>query len=259
MKKFIILISASMLIVLMLLFISCQGASGCDPCTFEVNYDDLDKIEDEFGFHYVKKGTVIKYGPYMYWHDEERKNIYECGCYKDDTGAGFYLTEGQEEFEDLILESDMNYIGIKDGLCVKWWKNGHKQEEGTYKNGKKDGLWISWWMNGNKRSEANYQDGSVEVLISWDENGQKRNERNYINGLWINWYGNGKKSIEENYEDNRLVKRTTWYRNGNKWEEGNYDDGRWIGIHWRYKEDGTCLRGLDYGDGSGEPIEIKCP
>ena len=34
---------------------------------------------------------------------------------------------------------------------INWYKNGQKEEEGTYKDGEFDGLWTYWDEDGNKR------------------------------------------------------------------------------------------------------------
>jgi len=65
---------------------------------------------------------------------------------------------------------------IKDGLHTEWYDNGHKKEEGTYKDGKKDGLWTSWYENGQKRSETTYKDGELISSECWDRNGIKLEE-----------------------------------------------------------------------------------
>jgi len=60
---------------------------------------------------------------------------------------------------------------IKDGLHTEWYDNGHKKEEGTYKDGKKDGLWTGWYENGQKKSEGTYKDGKRISSKEWNEDG----------------------------------------------------------------------------------------
>ena len=63
---------------------------------------------------------------------------------------------------------------IKDGLHTEWYDNGHKKEEGTYKDGKKDGLWTGWYENGQKKAERNFKDGGKDgIMTMWFENGKK--------------------------------------------------------------------------------------
>ena len=40
------------------------------------------------------------------------------------------------------------------GEWIAWYKNGQKQSEGNFKDGKPDGLFIAWYENGQKKSEA---------------------------------------------------------------------------------------------------------
>ena len=62
---------------------------------------------------------------------------------------------------------------IKDGLHTEWYDNGHKKEEGTYKDGKKDGLWTDYYENGQKRSVKTYKDEELISQNCWDKDGSK--------------------------------------------------------------------------------------
>ena len=47
---------------------------------------------------------------------------------------------------------------------IKYYPNGNKKEEGTFKDGKKDGLWTWWYENGQKKKEVTYKDGKQEGI-----------------------------------------------------------------------------------------------
>ena len=50
---------------------------------------------------------------------------------------------------------------------IKYYTNGNKKEEGTFKDGKKDGLWTWWYENGQKKKEVTYKDGKQEGIETW--------------------------------------------------------------------------------------------
>ena len=45
---------------------------------------------------------------------------------------------------------------------IKFYRNGQKREEGTFKDGEKDGVWTEWHENGQKESEGTYKDGEIQ-------------------------------------------------------------------------------------------------
>ena len=72
------------------------------------------------------------------------------------------------------------------GLKVVWHKNGQKESELNYKDGKMDGLWTQWHENGQKQREVNFKDGKEDGLaVMWHKNGQKGAECNWKDGKSI--------------------------------------------------------------------------
>ena len=72
--------------------------------------------------------------------------------------------------------SQLAYLPSQDtpftGKAVDFYKNGQKEKEGNYKDGKPDGLWVRWHKNGQKKSESNYKDG-VEISVKyWNSKGE---------------------------------------------------------------------------------------
>ena len=62
----------------------------------------------------------------------------------------------------------------KDGKWNKWYSDGNKSFEGTYKEGKKDGLWTYWYENGQKMEEETFKDGKLISQECWDEDGNEK-------------------------------------------------------------------------------------
>ena len=74
--------------------------------------------------------------------------------------------------EDLKLEERNGVMYLPNheepytGKYVTWHKNGQKQEEGAYKDGKEDGLATLWYENGQKATEAMHKAGKKNGLAT---------------------------------------------------------------------------------------------
>ena len=76
----------------------------------------------------------------------------------------------------------------KDGKHVVYYKNGQKESEGHYKDGKLDGLLTDWYENGKKEGEGNYKNGKEDGLATqWDEDGNKTLEIQYKDGKEVSY------------------------------------------------------------------------
>ena len=51
--------------------------------------------------------------------------------------------------------------GLKNGLWIRYWKNGSKKTEGHYLNSIKEGLWIEWLEDGSKYLEILYKNDKI--------------------------------------------------------------------------------------------------
>ena len=82
------------------------------------------------------------------------------------------LTSAKGEFQNELFSDE------------RYWKNGQKAYEKTYRNGIKNGKWIEWFENGQKAYEKTYKEGKEDGLrISWNENGDKVYEEKIIDGI----------------------------------------------------------------------------
>jgi antitoxin component YwqK of YwqJK toxin-antitoxin module len=147
------------------------------------------------------------------------------------------------------LDRDGNYL--RDGRYLRWYKNGHKEVEGFYKNGKisdtndipfsgQDGKWFFWYDNGQKRKEMNFHHDNREGLaVGWYDNGQMNIKCFYksdkLDGKYVEWHENGYLK-KEGYFKNGIPDGhcVTWYDNRQKQEESNYKNGKLEGakINW---------------------------
>jgi antitoxin component YwqK of YwqJK toxin-antitoxin module len=148
--------------------------------------------------------------------------------------------------------------GYKEST-TKWYENGIKELEGTYKDGKKDGKWIIWDENGQKNKEGMFKNGKEDGLhISWYENGIKEEQRTYNegkkHGLWTKWNELGKRREEIIYKEG--VKHglsTMWFNNGKLKSEVSYDNDIKNGKYKKWNENGEVTTDERYNNG-----EIDC-
>ena len=51
--------------------------------------------------------------------------------------------------------------GVKNGLYIRWYRNGQVRHQGQWKNGEKHGHWKKWTMKGTKEPEEYYDGGNL--------------------------------------------------------------------------------------------------
>jgi len=105
----------------------------------------------------------------------------------------------------------MPWSGVKfvhaHGSATIWHRNGQKEEESNWKDGKKNGLMTLWHKNGQKEGEGNWKEG-------------------YPVGLWTYWYGNGQKEEEGNLKDGEQDGLWVFYNeDGTEGGRRTYKDG----------------------------------
>ena len=113
---------------------------------------------------------------------------------------------------------------------IKFYRNGQKREEGTFKDGEKDGVWTEWYDNGQKEKEVTYKDGKQDgKWTGWNENGEKRYEGTSkdgeLDGLSTAWYDNGQKSGEATFKDGELISSKCWDQDGDECECSEWGPG----------------------------------
>ena len=194
------------------------------------------------------------------------------------------VSETRLNEEWIRLKNSEESLGYYDGLYERWYPNGQKSGEVSFKDGKEEGNSTMWHENGRKKEEGNFQAGEMEGLwTSWHENGQKKEEANFrggkMEGLSVQWYENGRKKWEGNGKDGMEHGLSTWWHpNGQKLEEVNYKEGKRDGpvVEWypngqkkaernyrggkenghsvHYNEDGTDDFRLTFKDGKKDGL-----
>ena len=69
-----------------------------------------------------------------------------------------------------------------NSTIVRFYPNGQKQINGSFKNSLPDGTWTRWFENGKKSEEIIYKDGQIiGTGKMWYPNGQRKSERHLKN------------------------------------------------------------------------------
>ena len=61
--------------------------------------------------------------------------------------------------ERKYIEKNFNNSGEPDGVWVRWYENGNKNSEGTYRNGEWQGVYKVWYPNGKLFYTGEYDHG----------------------------------------------------------------------------------------------------
>jgi antitoxin component YwqK of YwqJK toxin-antitoxin module len=177
------------------------------------------------------------------------------------------LREGKcSSYRDGQKQEEANYLdGKLVGKFTKWHDTGQKQEEGNLLDGKMVGKYNRWYLSGKKLSEGYYKDGKKDSKYTiWYDTGQKQKEANYLNGKLVGkftqWYDTGQKQEEGNYLDGKEAgKHTRWYDTGQKQKEANYLDGKLVGKSTQWHRNGGKKGALPtYPEENKRPECILC-
>jgi antitoxin component YwqK of YwqJK toxin-antitoxin module len=131
----------------------------------------------------------------------------------------------------------------------KWFENGQKKFEHTYRNGKLNGPSSIWYSGGQKKESGFYKDGEPHGYFTyWNENGQRREDGSFQGGqkegLYTYWHDNGQKRQEIFYKGgSRDGKTTVWWPNGQLKKTGLNKDGKPVGGWQFWSESGQLLKG----------------
>ena len=132
-----------------------RGIVNVETARYRTNKAKVLKIEDENGKEYLRAVSfnheklhefVLNKTIEAIQYDMNMENV----CY---ISIHFFLTRRCAELYGLQL--------IENGLYQKWYDNGQRAEECTYKNGLRNGLYRRWHVNGQRAEECMYENGKV--------------------------------------------------------------------------------------------------
>lgn len=95
--------------------------------------------------------------------------------------------DGNVDYYDLEDRNGVKYLPNEEtpftGRAESFWRNGQKQLESNFKDGKEDGLWTSGYRNGHKELESNWKDNKKQGLcIDYNEDGTEYRRLIYKDG-----------------------------------------------------------------------------
>ena len=182
--------------------------------------------------------------------EKEYQGTYENGLlvsysYLNKDGSVKEPVNGETLIERSGLMYEVNGQKPYTGDFFVLYDNGNRRSSGRLKGGKKDGLSTSWYKNGKKQSEKTFKDGKIINYkhFKWFRSGQKQDEGTYKDGekdgLYTGWYENGQKRVESTYKDGMLYVVAEWFRSGKKKEDNEL---------FKEDESGTTKMVLKSGD-----------
>lgn len=167
-------------------------------------------------------------------------------------------------FKDGSKNIEMNYVdGRKHGQMILWYQGGEVDTKSHWQDGTLSGPFESYFRNGQIHIRTHYNlRGQFDGLLEeWDEQGQKVFEAHYFHGKQVDlerqWYTNGQLRSEYNYKDDQLHgPATEWYPTGQKKLKGGYENGQKAGTWTCWKADGKANK-IDY-DGVSQASPLPC-
>ena len=103
------------------------------------------------------------------------------------------------------------YLEAKGTPYTGWAKlmhiNGQVKELAQYKGGQPSGILTKWYKNGQKEEEAIYRDGKLMSAVAWKPNGEKCPVTNVKdgNGVWVRYNEDGTELGRFTYKDGKRV------------------------------------------------------
>ena len=137
----------------------------------------------------------------------------------------------------IIVNSFAQNKGVRVGNWTWFYKDGTKEQEGTYdEKGKKINTWIYYYENGNIKKEECYSANGFnrayynnkQLYFAVEIKDFKRV------GSYTEYHRNGELKMSGTYVDDELEHNAVWfYENGNKEMEGSFMKGKRTGL-WKY-------------------------
>lgn len=187
--------------------------------------------------------------------------------------------------QPVLYNGDSVNIKIEDKKEGKWIVFGKNQkdpkfkpdqvvEEGFYNANRKEGIWVRYYPNGNKKSEISYKRGRPNGSFKlYYENGNVEEEGEWTNrlynGAFKRYYEDGTLEQEKTFDANGKAKGKIvyYYPNGKKELEFNSENGKETGVATRYYPNGDVKEVISFENGDAlefrdkkmvnKPVEVK--
>ena len=118
--------------------------------------------------YYREDGQLRKVkGKYIYQRYHENGKLFEEGNYHHLTGneSGLWKRYSQSGQLSKLVNYHLDGKVGKVGKYEEYYENGQLREKGNYKDGNKDGLWIRFYKNGNIKERKVYDYKEEEKIL----------------------------------------------------------------------------------------------
>ncbi|MBU1726847.1 MAG: hypothetical protein KJ880_04380 [Candidatus Omnitrophica bacterium] len=179
-------------------------------------------------------------------------------------GLVYKALDEPQKMQDDFFEADklgnkladyLQVASMRQGQYVRYHKNGEKECEGNYVNGRDDGI-FRWYYttgqikseipmkNGKRHGEAKFYGGFKEIKsVENYQDGKREGESKY-------YFDNGALKEEGVWHDDLENGPHAWYYpNGNPKEKDDFRNGKIHGMHYYYYESGQLKEEGPYKDG----------
>lgn len=146
-----------------------------------------------------KKKTALREGHWLFF--SQKDHVTEEGDYLDGARQGLWIKygrNGRKQFESTYKDD------VLFGPHAEYYANEQPRETGVYANGKRNGVWTKYRESGSKTEECEYRDDKKNgKCLTFFENGVARQFETYVNGQkngpFEKYYVTGAKKIEGAY------------------------------------------------------------
>ena len=167
----------------------------------------------------------------------------------------------EEYWENGMLKSTVEYKDeLRHGKATYYFKNGSKQKEYTYVDGKLEGITRQWSYKGTLMSSIEFSNDMMNgKALYYDDEGKLQEELHYKNdslhGLYRLFYPNGEIQIEGEYKNAKFHGKWKYYDYTTVLVgEAEFDNGS--GIQKAYHLNGKLKRITHYVDNEKQGEEI---
>jgi len=163
---------------------------------------------------------------------------------------------GQKEAEGTFKD------GKLDGKHTSWYENGQKLLKGTFKDGKEDGLWTYYTEVGNGKYEVTFKAGIYTTAVFTDSlgidyTGMPITDEPEQDGIILFQDDEGGEydfskfpkvfaTVKDGKPKGLIIE---WYENGQKESEVTFKDGEQDGLWTEWRENGQKKEEKTYKDG----------
>jgi len=181
----------------------------------------------------------------------------------------FFATQSTAQVYELYKGDTINQVDKhtrKQGLWIYFYDdtNTKIRMKGQFSDNKRIGLWIRYFENGNRKNEITYKNGKpIGPARFYYENGHIREEGEWLIKHWIGEYryyhDNGNLSYEFYYdaEGKRTGEQNYYYETGDLMITGHWEKGKEKGVVTEYYKDGTVKNEKVFNEGKYQKEQSK--